>query len=1053
MTYDPNLEEASNSPSESDEDPLKLGMPKLELDDDIGAKRKPVTRSDSAKAEEQKQLDPNATKSQVKVKTVTGNTCHNHQKMDADSANSRQSLQLSMEELKRQEQSRYNKVCESIYFKITDSLGTAPYKLILGKAVVEGDGPGAYEALLEIYANANPRSLPHLFDQLVNYCSIENCGSYPEYSYKFQQILGNIDSNPAMEKFKVRGLDHTLPDPLLVSFFLRGLNQNFSTVIAMIKDDMADPKKAPGINATILRVQAHYDSMDGGYQEAKRNTRNSPRSFYGGTTRENQDRHKGSHFPNPGTPGSSTGNPTKIICRNWKRYGKCRYGSKCKFQHITGQPDQKREGLAAGMAALKINPNGNQNPGYETYLADHKWPSTPAPNPAVPPPTEGTPNATPSSPHTPIPKSYYAVYNGKNGFTGVLRSWHETEPRVKHRNGNFRRGVSCRKFPTLGEAENYLYDRAASSASDSEPSQRAYFAGQASSQYVLDSGTSTHLRGSLDGCTDVRPSGERLMVADGKTTAVDYIATHGSLRDVRVVPGAANLISIGHLCDDGEDILFSKGRAYKGSFRMLRGRAIGYRDHSTGGLYYAYDGATSGETALDAQLAIPNKIQRLHERLFHLSYNKIADAIEAGELSLPGVSPQAVRRYGRKPHACKACGLSKSTRRKHEDHKGKTRCTAPWQRLHVDTCCISNSSRSNKKYFLMVVDEFSRRMWVLLLARRAHAGDEFRRFLNFHRGLNECVKPTIIKTDGAKEFTFGDLAEVREEFGIEAECSAPYDSSGTNPIAERAIRSIVQMARSSIIHAQAPESLWDEALVYATHVYNYIPHPATPGAIAPIRAYYGDRYVPPKFLQHVRTFFSPVFAPIPNRLRGFKFRPVAQLGRFVGVHPRDRGYRILMPNGRITIRRDVYFQEDLQRAHQLLRNSSTPESAEGFYKFLGDPSLPSPPPMPPLPTGDASRGGDPTPAPAEEPLTKVTPKPSPPGTPVTRTLDDARSNRPVRKRKPRLPTNIGGSQHDILNSLGSSNSTFKAYATGATQASRYYTPKNYWDALSCPDAE
>ena len=77
---------------------------------------------------------------------------------------------------------------------------------------------------------------------------------------------------------------------------------------------------------------------------------------------------------------------------------------------------------------------------------------------------------------------------------------------------------------------------------------------------------------------------------------------------------------------------------------------------------------------------------------------------------------------------CEGCVLSKQTRIPFPDH-AVFRAQKPLQLVHADLCGpITPTSVGGSKYFLLLVDDFSRWMWVYKLSEMSQASSTFKRF-------------------------------------------------------------------------------------------------------------------------------------------------------------------------------------------------------------------------------------------------------------------------------------------------------------------------------------
>ncbi|CAI7887020.1 unnamed protein product, partial [Closterium sp. NIES-53] len=125
---------------------------------------------------------------------------------------------------------------------------------------------------------------------------------------------------------------------------------------------------------------------------------------------------------------------------------------------------------------------------------------------------------------------------------------------------------------------------------------------------------------------------------------------------------------------------------------------------------------------------------------------------------------------------------------------------APLQTLHMDVWGPARvRGKGHERYFLLVVDDYSRYTTVLPL-RRKDRGGEF-------------------SSDLLRDFCH--LENIRQTFTLPA-------SPQQNGIAERRIGMVMDVARTSMIHAAAPHFLWLFTVQYAAHQINLQPRVSLP---------------------------------------------------------------------------------------------------------------------------------------------------------------------------------------------------------------------------------
>ncbi|CAI7741481.1 unnamed protein product, partial [Closterium sp. NIES-54] len=136
--------------------------------------------------------------------------------------------------------------------------------------------------------------------------------------------------------------------------------------------------------------------------------------------------------------------------------------------------------------------------------------------------------------------------------------------------------------------------------------------------------------------------------------------------------------------------------------------------------------------------------------------------------------------------------------------------TAPLQTLHMDVWGPARvSGQGRERYFLLVVDEYTRYTMVFPLRIK---GERFGQDLPVLR----------LHSDRGGEFSSELLRDFCRGEGITQSFMRPA-SLQQNGIAERRIGLVMEVARTSMIHAAAPHFLWSFAVRYAAHQLNLWP--------------------------------------------------------------------------------------------------------------------------------------------------------------------------------------------------------------------------------------
>ena len=97
---------------------------------------------------------------------------------------------------------------------------------------------------------------------------------------------------------------------------------------------------------------------------------------------------------------------------------------------------------------------------------------------------------------------------------------------------------------------------------------------------------------------------------------------------------------------------------------------------------------------------------------------------------------------------------------------------------------------------MILVDDFTRMMWVAFLKEKLEAFEKFKIFKN--RVENESrVRVKSLRFDRGGEFTSREFNIYYEEHGIKRQLSSPYTPE-QNQIVERRNRSVVEAARAML---------------------------------------------------------------------------------------------------------------------------------------------------------------------------------------------------------------------------------------------------------------
>ena len=151
--------------------------------------------------------------------------------------------------------------------------------------------------------------------------------------------------------------------------------------------------------------------------------------------------------------------------------------------------------------------------------------------------------------------------------------------------------------------------------------------------------------------------------------------------------------------------------------------------------------------------------------------------------------------------------------------RSETRETQVLGLIHSDICGPMNTeSLGGAKYFVTFIDDYSRFTETAMLRNRS---DALQAFMNFKKKVESGTGQRIkkLRTDNEKEYLSNDFNKLLKEDGVSRQLTVEYTPQ-QNGVAERANRTLVEMARCIMLEADLPESLWAEAVNTATFLRN-----------------------------------------------------------------------------------------------------------------------------------------------------------------------------------------------------------------------------------------
>ncbi|GFV41886.1 retrovirus-related Pol polyprotein from transposon TNT 1-94 [Trichonephila clavipes] len=251
---------------------------------------------------------------------------------------------------------------------------------------------------------------------------------------------------------------------------------------------------------------------------------------------------------------------------------------------------------------------------------------------------------------------------------------------------------------------------------------------------------------------------------------------------------------------------------------------------------------------------------------------------------------------------CMPCKLAKSKRVSFKK-TGAVRSKRPLELLHMDLCGpMPTESQGGNKYFLSIIDDYSRKVTVFPIRNKS---DVFHTFIRFQKRAERFLSRKVIavRTDGGLEFCNKDMDNFLTELGIKHEVTNSYTPE-MNGVAERFNLTAVDGIKTLLKSSEVPHKFWGEALLCFTYAWNRICHKESNKT--PFEKYSGRK---PSVL-HLKPFGCLAYAGVSKQIRK-KFDMRAKMGIMMGYAQRTKGYRIwLIDENKLVETINVRFDEN-----------------------------------------------------------------------------------------------------------------------------------------------
>jgi transposase InsO family protein len=419
--------------------------------------------------------------------------------------------------------------------------------------------------------------------------------------------------------------------------------------------------------------------------------------------------------------------------------------------------------------------------------------------------------------------------------------------------------------------------------------------------WYLDSGASNHMTGCLEHLTNLDTTirgtvklGDGSAVSIGGRGTVMIKGRTGEQRvltDVYYIPKlTTNIISLGQLEENGCRVQLEDG-----NLMVLDkyGRLIICVQRSKNRLYILKLDLVK---SVCLRASVEDDTRKWHARYGHLNFQSLKRMCQDNLVEgLPKIECAV--------EVCRGCLVGKQ-RRLSFPQQAEFRARESLELLHGDLCgSITPPTPAGNRFFLLLVDDFSRYMWIILMKTKDKAFAAFKE-VKIEIEVEKKEKVKALRTDRGYEFNSDVFVEYCKKTSIKRFLTAPY-SLQQNDVVERRNHTVLGMARSMMKSMRIPAEFWGEAVTTAVYILNRATTKSLTG-MTPYEAWYKRK---PK-VNHFRVFgclvhvksTSPHLSKLDDR---------SSLMVFLGYEKGSKAYKVYNPVTRkVHVTQDVVFEED-----------------------------------------------------------------------------------------------------------------------------------------------
>lgn len=437
--------------------------------------------------------------------------------------------------------------------------------------------------------------------------------------------------------------------------------------------------------------------------------------------------------------------------------------------------------------------------------------------------------------------------------------------------------------------------------------------------WYLDNGASNHMTGCREKFESLDKTKKgQVKFGDGSLVKIEG---KGSIRikckngETRILQGVyyiptlrSNIISLGQLSEEGNRVVLNGGSLW---IYDSCGRLLMHVRRSSNRLYKIHIEDTKEACLLTKE---EEKTWLWHLRLGHVNF-KAMKLMSKNQMAYGFPSIDQPREL------CSGCLMAKQSRKPFPT-QSKFTSEHVLQLVHGDLCGpISPPTPAGNQYFMLLVDDYSRMMWVYMLKSKNEALNCFKKFKLLVENASK-KRIQVFRTDRGGEFCSNAFESCCEQAGILRHYTAPYTPQ-QNGVVERRNRTVMAMTRSLLKERGVPAKFWGEAVRHSVYLLNKLPTRAL-SDITPYQAWFGQK----PSVESLKVFGCLAYMKVPSPLTR-KLDDRSSLLVHFGREPGTKAYRLYDPIlGRIHVSRDVTFIEDKGWTWDKIADTNTSSGGE-----------------------------------------------------------------------------------------------------------------------------